>query len=175
MAELTERWLPVVGYEDFYRISDQGRIWSNWTGGRFLKPAPASGNSKMRYLGVTLCLGDGSRKTRLLHELVLEAFVGARPAGQVGRHGPGGHLDNRLVNLCWGTYVENEEDKLRDGTRSRGETQHLAKLTDAAIQDILARGTNGPRGIRSQLAREYGVHKGTIGRVLNGKTWRHVK
>jgi len=172
MTDSTERWLPVVGYEDLYRISDRGRIWSNWHGGRIMKASPTGAD----YLTVALCRGDGTKKTHMIHVLVMEAFAGPRPTGMQVLHGPGGHLDNRWPeNLSWGTAFQNNgPDKYRDGTQARGEKQHLAKLTEDAIRDIMARGTNGPRGIRAQLAREYGVHKGTIGRVLDGKTWRHV-
>ena len=35
-----EHWLPVVGYEGFYDVSDRGRVYSHHWHGRILKAAP---------------------------------------------------------------------------------------------------------------------------------------
>ena len=58
---------------------------------------------------------DGKARQRPVHSLVAEAFIGPCPPGQEVRHGPGGSLDNRLVNLSYGTRAENIADQYRDG------------------------------------------------------------
>lgn len=71
------------------------------------------------YVYVQLCQ-DGRRQQRLLHRVVLEAFVGPCPAGAESRHFPDPNKrNNRLANLLWGTHSENEQDKLAHGTRTR--------------------------------------------------------
>ena len=49
-------------------------------------------------------LWDGrGYKTRLVHRLVLETFVGAAPAGMEGCHNDGNRFNKRLENLRWDT------------------------------------------------------------------------
>ncbi len=47
-----------------------------------------------------------------VHVLVLEAFVGPRPHGMVGCHGPMGAVDNSITNLRWDTPEANTADRV---------------------------------------------------------------
>jgi hypothetical protein len=61
-------------------------------------------------------------ESRLVHQLVLETFVGPCPENQETRHLDGIPANNRLENLCWGTSQENNGlDKRRHGTLALGE------------------------------------------------------
>jgi hypothetical protein len=42
-------------------------------------------------------------------------------------HGDGDPTNNNLSNLRWGTSIENEEDKLRHGTRGRDRQTHCPR------------------------------------------------
>lgn len=67
------------------------------------------------YLSVKLAIA-GNTKTTYVHELVLRAFVGARPytetRGEI-RHLDGDKTNNRIANLKYGTIVENAADRIR--------------------------------------------------------------
>src|SRR5262245_55882735 len=97
-----ETWRPVVGFSG-YEISDAGRVKSlarrNLQGAmrreRILRTDRLCG-----YLLVRLAR-DGIKHPRLVHRLVLEAFVGVCPAGLQTRHLNSIRDDNRLENLCW--------------------------------------------------------------------------
>lgn len=119
---MTERWLPISGYEGVYEVSDLGRINSLPRRGRparVLKPfANASG-----HLLVDLCV-DGKRWTRQVHLLVLEMFVGPTPEGMECRHLNGNPADNRLVNLKYGTRSENLHDSVLHGTHNSSRATH---------------------------------------------------
>lgn len=52
----------------------------------------------------------GRAYKRMVHQLVLEAFVGPKPENYVARHLNDYPLDNRLCNLKWGTRQENSDD-----------------------------------------------------------------
>ena len=116
MNDTPERWLPVVGYEGRYDVSDLGRVrsWLPWHSTpipRTLKGSP----DKDGYLGVAL-RKDGRTTQWKNHLLVMLAFVGPRPEGLETRHFDGNHLNNRLKNLRYGTSSENSMDTVRHGT-----------------------------------------------------------
>lgn len=159
-----ERWLPVIGFEGRYEVSDQGRVRSLARPGRrstrILKPR-GRGNP---YGAVLLSAPGLARPVDwLIHLLVLEVFVGPRPEGAQARHLNGDALDNRAVNLAWGTPKENAADKRVHGTVS-------SKLTEAQVREIRASSAS----CRS-LAAVYGVSHGCINFARTGRNWSHVE
>lgn len=116
---LHENWLPVVGYEGLYEVSDLGKIRSVsrinrngvQIGGIVLRPGP----QRKGYLTVSLIDKDGRKKSKRVHRLVLEAFVGPCPEGHLVRHLNDIPGDNRLGNLRWGTGSENQADARVNG------------------------------------------------------------
>jgi hypothetical protein len=118
-----EIWRPIPG-RNGYEVSDLGRVRSvdrviprRWRSGRIVQA-----KLKGRLLGLHVAAGPGYLYARLgcksayVHHLVLEAFVGPRPAGRQAAHGDGDKLNNTLGNLRWATPKENCADKLRHGT-----------------------------------------------------------
>ena len=86
--------------------------------GRVLRP----GKMKSGHVSVAL----GRKNSRLVHQLVLEAFVGPRPcAGTLidVLHLNGVPNDNRLVNLRYGTRSENIRQDYETGVRFLSESQ----------------------------------------------------
>ena len=176
-----ERWLPVVGFEDYYEVSDLGLVKSlarvrPYRDGYRRVPAKMlslipDNTKRPSYVRVGLYL-DGTTTWVRVHTLVLEAFKGPRPAGQQARHLNGIRDDNRPANLEWGTVRENCDDQLRHGTRPRGMARAGAKLRDADIP--LIRAANAAGTSQNALARQYSVTLVAIQQVLNGKTWSHV-
>lgn len=117
MNEPKEAWLPIVGYEGYYEVSDRGEVRSlsrtivRSDGATRIKIGMIRRQftNKKGYKLVTL-LKNGEPKTRQVHRLVLEAFVGPCPEGMEACHGPGGPGDNRISNLRWDTQKENRRD-----------------------------------------------------------------
>jgi hypothetical protein len=171
-----ERWLPVVGWEGLYEVSDLGRVRSLPRRGKRRARTYGDGRVLKHYVGpgtrgyptVGLSYGE-RRKNRLVHQLVLEAFVGPRLPGIDSRHGPAGKLDASLRNLCYGTRKENFADRLRDGTSNRGERAGPAKLTWDAVREIRRSVAAGES--RKSAAQRFGVHKQTLRMIIIGKTW----
>lgn len=158
----TERWLPVVGYEGRYEVSDLGRVRSLLRGCHFLAP-----HTKDRgHLQVTL---RGEKRHHSVHRLVLAAFVGPCPAGMMCRHLNGIPTDNRLENLRWGTAEENIADMRLHGTTPRGERNGSAKLTENEVRDIRASPLTG-----RAVAAIYGVHASRVFRIREGNAWKHL-
>jgi NUMOD4 motif/HNH endonuclease len=163
-----ERWLPVVGYEGLYEVSDLGRIRNRH--GRILKPL----ETQRGYLSVKLPITRGGPVRRyMIHRLVGEAFLGPLPPGMQTRHGSGGKHDNRLVNLSYGTPRQNQHDRLRDGTLQRGSAKTMAKLTEEIVIECRERYAAGEQ--QDWLAEEFGVSQQTLSKAIRGVTWRHVQ
>ena len=126
------------------------------------------------YLGVRLHV-NGTKKTQAVHRLVATAFViNPKPEEyNVVRHLDGNALNNHYDNLAWGTYQMNTHDRERHGTMIRGVDHHASPLTDEDVLSIRQRYQEGGWTHRS-LAKEYGITKSSITRILNRQTWTHV-
>lgn len=110
-----------------------------------------------------------SKKYFYVHRLVLENFVGECPQGSVARHKNGIKTDNRLDNLCWGTFSENNGiDRVLHGTSNRGSRHGGSKLNETKVLNILSL-----IGKISQtaIAKLYQVDPSTISKIRTGKTW----
>jgi hypothetical protein len=67
--------------------------------------------------GLALDRKDIGKRTRLVHSFVYEAFNGPPQEGQVCRHLNDIKLDNRPVNLAWGSHEDNYADAKRNGRK----------------------------------------------------------
>lgn len=119
-----ENWKDIPGFEGRYQVSDLGRVRSldhrvrvvckgvdttRLSPGRILRP----GRTKSGHVSVAIGRGN----SRLVHQLVLEAFVGPRPDGYDTLHLNHRPDDNRLINLRYGTRSENVAMDWAVGTR----------------------------------------------------------
>ena len=115
--DLDERWRDIPGYEDYYAVSNLGRVRS--IGGRKYRRKDlilsAIPNNIYGHLSVNL-YKRGTRRTFTVHRLVAAAWIGPCPDGQQVRHGSNGKLDNSISNLCYGTKSQDQLDRRRDGT-----------------------------------------------------------
>jgi outer membrane receptor for monomeric catechols len=170
-----ETWRPVLGFEDYYSVSDSGRVRSEPR----VVIEPVRGcprrirggvlrshkNKDGGYLFVSLSR-DGVRVVRSVHTLVLEAFRGPAPKGMEGAHNDGNSLNCALSNLRWDTHQANVADQVRHGTQPRGEKHRNAKLTD---QQAIAIFLSEER--QSVLSERYGVAPSVICGIKAGRGW----
>lgn len=103
-----ELWRDVPGYEGLYSVSTYGRVK---TKKGLCKSRDLNGKG---YAWLSL-FKDGKSRYWSAHALILEAFVGPRPKGQIARHLDGTRR-NHLDNLAWGTYSENARDYIEHST-----------------------------------------------------------
>lgn len=113
---MIERWLPVVGYEGVYLVSNKGRVVNSRGHFRSLQ------RRKDGHLEVSLS-GRGKVKMAAVHRLVAEAFIGP-PTGPSTRHLNGIPDDNRVENLAWGTQGDNLRDDVRNGVHHNANKTH---------------------------------------------------
>ena len=164
-----------------YVASLDGAIWSNWTttgkgkgyklGSQWhkLKGSPRRSDGRLRYA----VRGNAGQYRRVYGSvLVLEAFVGQRPAGMEACHNNGKCTDDSKGNLRWDTPESNKADTLIHGTRARGIRIHTAKLNEASVRNIRELSGNGMAN--THLARMFGVSTTMIIHVKKRRHWKHV-
>ena len=174
-----ENWKDVPGYEGLYAVSDMGQVKSlerlaqtkggasRRIGGKLL----AVHSNGAGYRHVRLCK-NGTLTTMLLHRLVLEAFVGARPEGMEARHRDGIRANNTLRNLVWGTKKENADDRIEHGTSPVGARNPKSKLDECDALEIYRRAHAGE--VFESIAAHFGISEITVSHIKCGRTWSHV-
>lgn len=118
-----EQWKPIPGFEQYYEVSDHGRVRSfdrvgtRGNGvtyrrkGRMMKQSPYSAGHLMVRLSV-----NANQRLWRVHRLVMLAFVGSCPEGMEVCHENGDPTDNRLGNLRYDTHSSNMLDRNEHGT-----------------------------------------------------------
>ncbi|MDO4695089.1 MAG: NUMOD4 domain-containing protein, partial [Eikenella sp.] len=164
--EENERWRPIMEFQGLYEISNFGRVRSisryvaigNQGGKRLIEGRILKHRLTAGYPSVTLC--DGKKEvTRHIHRLLALAFIPG--VGEVVRHLDGDPLNFNLDNLAWGSYVDNEVDKMAHGKTAMGETHGNAKLNDHLVRKIREMYKNGFTQL--DIARAIGIGRGAVG------------
>lgn len=159
-----------------YRINDKGRLQTRWTWGPHYsgytfpdkwKDLPSKPNDK-GYIPVNIRAGNGKSRRTHIHRLVAEVFIGPPPFERaVVRHLDGNPLNNSSDNLSWGSYKDNEDDKIAHGTHNSRISN--AKLTPDHVREIRSRASEGEA--QKDLATLFGVSRPTITRIVNRTIW----
>lgn len=173
-SEIDELWLPVIGYEGYYEVSNLGSVRSlskvvncNNNGGvRRVFGKLLRSSIKGNYKSVVICKGS-SERTVNIHRLVAESFIPG--SGAVVRHLDGNPLNNAAENLAWGSHKDNEADKARHGRVPKGESHHNSILNEKIVLEI--RRLHSIGHTQMNISRYLGINRGTIGNVIRGKTW----
>jgi hypothetical protein len=112
------------------------------------------------------------RHTRLVHQLILETFVGPKPKSLICRHLDGTKTNNNRTNLTWGTDKENSQDTIAHGRANRGEKNPLAKISKDDVLEIRRRRRLGESTIA--LAKFYGLNQCHVNAICVGASWAWV-
>jgi hypothetical protein len=176
---MNETWLPVIGYEGLYEVSDLGRVRrainapeSPYTKrGYVLKPILAA----YGYYNVSLCDATGKRKAFRVHRLVMITFVGPRPNGYEVNHIDANKSNNALSNLEYVTPAENLKHAFDHGLQQlgpKGELAPSARFTEVDVREMRRRKHQGEP--LSAIARTYRTDPSTISKIVRGLRWAHV-
>ena len=163
----------IDGYRDIYRVSQFGKVMStrDVKGTHFGKVLSPSISCK-GYRRVSLAY-EGTVKYWRINRLVLLTFIGPpQTEAHQGAHFDGNSMNDSVFNLRWATPKQNTADKWQHGTMAKGESQGMAKLTEAQILYIHAAYRSGKN--TRELADELGVGTSTIKRILRGENWGHL-
>ena len=157
-----ERWLPVLGFEGLYEVSDLGRVRN--AKGRLKRPTIPEADPRP----FVLLWRDNKPKMLRIHTVVLSAFVGPKPEGMEGCHYDGNCQNNRLGNLRWDTPKGNHADKGRHGTTNRGERCGNAKLSKEQVAAI-----REDNRLQREIAADYGIRQNTVSRIKSKVRWAY--
>ena len=174
---MNEEWRPVGGFEGRYEVSNLGKVRSlRWRNRQVDRPREEpfvlfpTADKRRNYGYLYVSLGAKPVRSKPVHRLVLEAFVGPRPPEHESGHLDGNPKNNRSENLAWVTKKENASMRDQHGNHPRGEDSCRAKLTWDDVLDIRESVDNGTT--RKEMAQKYGVSPATISSVVTWKTWR---
>lgn len=160
-----ENWLPVVGYEGLYEVSDWGRVKAVGTG---------HGRKRGRLMNIYACRGFqqvrmsiyGKQLTLYVHDAVATAFIG-KAGNRAVNHRDGNCLNNRLNNLEW---VKPNEDHLGENWVSIVGYEGIYDVSDhGRVRILIARG----RRIRAGEILKQGIYGQGYKKVELSRARRH--
>ena len=102
------RWKPVVGFEEYYLVSDGGQVWSLYRHKTLIPAIDRYGYEKVALWK------DNKSHTRTVHRLVAQAFVPNPNNLTTVNHINEDKTDNRAANLEWLSIADN----VNHGTRN---------------------------------------------------------
>lgn len=163
-----EHWKEIEGFPD-YQVSDQGRVKSLKFGRERILKLRTTGYG---YLDIKLW-SEGKYERKLIHRLVIEAFLENPDNKPECNHKNGIKTDNRLENLEWVTHSENMSHAYRTGlATNKGETHPRSKLTESDVLEILE---DSNAGIPlEEVAGKYNISKQGVCNIKAGRSWSHV-
>ena len=170
MQMQTVNYVPVPGFPK-YQVGDDGNVrhqilGSVWIACRLFK-------NKDGYMVVNMQSDDKSIKQERINRLVLRCFVGEPLSGQCACHNNGLRFDNRLENLRWDTYSNNELDKVKHGTSITGERNHQHRLTAGDVIKIKQMIKEGVP--LTDIGHAFNVSRTAIYLIRQGHNWAHLK
>jgi hypothetical protein len=142
-TKVEEVWKDVVGLESLYEVSNCGRVRSI---DRIILYGPSKISRRRKGTIFKTSLNSSGYpqvwlrgRSRRVHHLVMEAFVGPRPAKLQVNHIDANKQNNHIGNLeyCTCQYnIRHAVDSGLWGKSSNGERNHFAKLKNVDVLKI---------------------------------------
>ena len=170
MENECEVWKDVVGLENYYKISNFGKVFSKRSD-KVVKPALLE-NGYLR-IHTKIC---GSHVRFRVHRAVAEAFIERGREDQVYvNHIDGDKQNNHYLNLEWCTLSENQIHARLTGLHPKIYEEGHRKLDRDSVKFIRDNHTKGcPKYGVVGLSKMFGMCTASIVRLLKGITYKDV-
>lgn len=164
-----EVWKDASEYEDYFKISSFGRVFSKRTN-KILKTNVGKSGYRMfvtRFSGST-----GKSKALKVHRLVAKTFIENPNDNTVVNHIDGDKTNNNVSNLEWTTFSGNAKHSFDVGlSRARkGEENKHSKLTNAIADEIRNRYST-EKITYNKLAEIYNVGRTTVRSIIKNERY----
>lgn len=180
---MKEVWKDIPKYKGYYQVSNLGRVKSC---SRILKVFNRHKICDRKYKERILkhdINKEGYHKVSLsknnkievyrVSRLVLICFDRKPKINEEACHFPDHNKsNNRIDNLKWGTPKENSLHRIKHGTMLYGEKAPMVKLDNNKVKII--RNLSKTKSTKD-ICSIFNVHKTTIQRIINNKTWKNIK
>jgi predicted DNA-binding protein (UPF0251 family) len=162
---MNEDWKRIANTE--YKVSNKGEIYSEKSAKLLRQNDDGNG-----YMKVTLWI-DGMQSSEKVHRLVATAFLPKMQHQTTVNHKDGDKLNNCVSNLEWLSHSDNMRHAHITGLMQKGSECTNAKLDEASVEAIKLLFVDGLSN--QEIANSFGVERGTIGKIRQLKTWKHVR
>lgn len=176
-----EIWKDIVGYENYYQISNYGNVISKERIVKSKNNSFAKKKECIKKAGITngyklvLLSKENIEKGFLVHRLVAIHFIPNIENKPEVNHKDGDKLNNHFSNLEWVTRSENEQHSYDNGLQisRKGSNHHFAKINEKDVLNMFQFQKDGKT--KKEIAIKYPMLSYTsICRILKKKTWTHV-
>jgi len=178
MTSIKEIWLPIVGWENAYRVSNSGRIkrlkrvvegksWGKTTQyeiDEIIMRANLVGPDGRQYLGLILKY-NGINKRYRVSRLVALAFIPNHENKPCVNHIDGNKLNNHADNLEWCTHQENTIHAFENGLMPT----KITKVDAIEIRQLYATG----KYKQSEVGAMFGINQSTTGKIIRNQLWQN--
>ena len=175
---MDEEWKPVIGYEDYYEVSNLGRVRSKRNKTRITDKESKVMKQKFDnrgYLRVNLH-SENNKKSYLVSRMVAEAFIPNPNNYKIVGHKDDNKINNTIDNLYWTTVKENNFHNGKFDTFLEKRKEKMHKIVKALSVKIIGTNIDTGEEIRfssMQEAQRNGFSSGKISLCCNGKRKKH--
>lgn len=155
-----EEWKSVVGYENFFEVSNLGRFRRKGSD-KVLKQTLNHGNYFQ--VGTKPHGAKEKAKTFKVHREVAKAFLPNPELKEQVNHKDGNKHNNSVSNLEWVTGHENMRHASVNGLLKprKGDNHPLMKITDSTVIQIIDEASKKEKTLR-QLCNSFGITHQTV-------------
>ena len=143
-----------------YSIDEYGVV-INLTSGKIIKYQL----DKKGYMMVHL--KNIKTKNRYVHRLVAQMYVSGEGDDLVVNHIDCNILNNHYSNLEWVTRKRNSEHAVENNLYPKGQTHHLAKITDSQVMEMRELNANGLS--QKKIADRFNIDPSVVSRYITRK------